>query len=75
MTYLTLGETAKTMDSLQPYQKAEPSDTSVEKLLTAIRNGEIKAQMENHPFHSISFHFISFSTSESAISIKVSDCQ
>lgn len=44
MTYLTLGETAKAVESLQDYQKAEPRDTSVEKLLVAIRAGKVETQ-------------------------------
>lgn len=49
MTYLALGEMAKTIENLQAYQKAEPSDTSVEKLLTAIRTGKVKTLIENSP--------------------------
>ena len=47
MAYLTLGETAKALESLQAYQKAEPRDTSVEKLLVAIRAGKVETLKAN----------------------------
>jgi len=42
MTYLTLGDKAKALESLQAYQKAEPKDASVGKLVEAIQTGKVE---------------------------------
>lgn len=44
MSYLTLGDTAKALENLQAYQKAEPKDSSIGKLIEAIQSGRIETR-------------------------------
>lgn len=48
MTYLALGEKEPALRSLEDYKHRKPSDTNVEKLIDAIRNGKIEFKSEPH---------------------------
>lgn len=49
MTHLALGNTAKALESLQAYQKAVPADTSVPKLIEALRSGKLELRKSGAP--------------------------
>ena len=42
MTYLTLGDKEQALKNLEDYKRRKPSDTNVDKLIDAIRNGKIE---------------------------------
>lgn len=42
MTYLTLGDKEHALKNLEDYKRRKPSDTNVDKLIDAIRSGEIE---------------------------------
>jgi len=42
MTYLTLGDKERAIKNLEDYKRRKPSDTNVDKLVDAIRNGKIE---------------------------------
>ncbi|HEY0953435.1 MAG TPA: hypothetical protein VGE36_01665 [Roseateles sp.] len=42
MTHLSLGDTAKALTALEDYKRRRPSDTQVDKLIEAIRNGKVQ---------------------------------
>lgn len=49
MAYLTRGDTAKALESLQAYQKAAPTDTAVAKLIEALQSGKIELRKSSAP--------------------------
>jgi predicted Zn-dependent protease len=42
MTYLTVGDKARALKSLETYKRRKPGDSNVDKLIETIRNGKIE---------------------------------